>query len=72
MTKAVRIENADTSDYQVLVQIWDKGYPEGAPDKFVREIVLAYPTSMAGASGDVYLTSTRYIVVKEAPAKVAP
>ena len=65
MTKAVRIENADTSNYKVLVQIWDKGYPEGEPDKMVREIVLTNPCEMAGAAGDVYLTNTRYVVVKE-------
>jgi len=46
MTKRVRIENADTSAYKVVVQIWDKGYPEGAPDTLVKEIKLDYPTSM--------------------------
>lgn len=62
MTKAVRIENADTADYKVIVQIWDKGY--GAkPDTLAQEIYLDYPTAMTGS--DVYLTSTRYIVVKE-------
>lgn len=69
MTKHVRIENADTSDYKVVVQIWDKfqGPPPPAdqgPDILVREIRLDYPTAMTGS--DVYLTSTRYIVVKEA------
>ncbi len=65
MTKAIRIENADTSDWKVVVQVWDKGYPEGEPDKLVREIALDYPTAMAGGDGSVYLTSTRYLVVKE-------
>lgn len=64
MTKKVRIENADTSNYKVIVQIWDKGYPEGAPDKLAKEIRLDSPCAMTG--DDVYLTSTRYIVVKEA------
>ena len=64
MTKAIRIENADLSDYKVLVQIWDKGAP-GQPDTMAREITLGHPTAMTGS--DVYLTSTRYIVVKEAP-----
>ncbi len=64
MTKKVRIENADTSDYKVIVQVWDKGYPEGTPDKLVKEVPLNYPTQMTGE--DVYITSTRYLVVKEA------
>lgn len=62
MTKAIRVENADTSDYQVIVQIWDKGYPEGSPDTLVREIELNHPTAM---TNDVCITSTRYLVVKE-------
>ena len=68
MTKKVRIENADMSNYKVVVQIWDKapGAPppaDQAPDTLVKEIELAHPTAMTG--DDVYLTSTRYIVVKE-------
>lgn len=65
MTKRVRIENADTATYKVIVQVWDKGV-DGAPDVLAKEIELAYPTAMTGE--DVYLTSTRYIVVKEAQA----
>lgn len=72
MTKRVRIENADTASYKVIVQVWDKGaqMPDGlgginqAPDKLEREILLANPCDMTDAS--VYLTSTRYLVVKEA------
>ena len=69
MTKKVRIENADTSDYKVIVQVWDKGRsttPDdpGTPDTLVSEHRLDYPTAMTG--DDVYLTSTRYVVVKEA------
>lgn len=64
MTKKVRIENADTSSYKVIVEIWDKGYPEGAPDTLTRTIKLDHPTSMTG--DDCYLTGTRYLVVKEA------
>jgi hypothetical protein len=63
MTKKVRIENADTSNFKVVVQIWDKGYPEGSPDVMAQEIVLANPCDMTGY--DVYITSTRYLVVKE-------
>lgn len=65
MTKLVRIENADTSAYKVIVEVWDKGYPEGQPDKLAKTVNLDYPTAMTDAS--VYLTSTRYLVVKEAP-----
>lgn len=72
MTKKVRIENADTSNYKVVVQVWDKGteMPDGfggfnqAPDVMAFERNLDHPTAMTG--DDVYLTSTRYIVIKEA------
>lgn len=74
MTKQVRIENADQSPYKVIVEIWDKGaqLPDGlggvnqAPDTLARTINLDWPTAMTDSS--VYLTSTRYLVVKEAPA----
>lgn len=65
MTKQVRIENADTAPYRVLVQVWDKG-ADGAPDVLAKEVTLGHPTAMTGQ--DIYLTSTRYIVVKELPA----
>lgn len=65
MTKTVRIENADQAPYKVLVEIWDKGYPEGEPDKLARTVELGHPTAMTDSG--VYLTSTRYLVVKEAP-----
>lgn len=64
MTKQVRIENADESPFEVIVQIWDKGYPEGVPDTLAKEIVLANYGDITGP--DVYITSTRYLVVKEA------
>ena len=63
MTKHVRVENADNAQYRVIVQVWDKGQ-NGEPDRLDREILLANPTEMTDAS--VYLTSTRYLVVKEA------
>lgn len=73
MTKQVRIENADTAPYRVVVEVWDKGVqmPDGlggfnqAPDTLARTIELNHPTAMTGS--DCYLTSTRYLVVKEAP-----
>ena len=64
MTKRVRIENADTSDYKVVVQVWDKSYMEGQPDTLVKEIRLDHPTAMTGE--DVYLTNSRYLIIKEA------
>ncbi|SMD20329.1 hypothetical protein [Rhizobium sp. RU36D] len=62
MTKHVRVENADTSDYKVVVEVWDKGQ-EGAEDKLAFVENLDYPTAMTSSS--VYLTSTRYLVIKE-------
>lgn len=63
MTKRVRIENADMSNYKVIVEVWDKGYPAGEPDKLAQTIELNRPTAMTDAG--VYITSTRYLVVKE-------
>lgn len=62
MTKAVRIENADTSHYRVIVETWDKGR-DGAPDTLVRTTELNYPTRQIEEG----ITNTRYLVVKEAP-----
>lgn len=64
MTKHVRIENADNSSFKVIVEVWDKGQ-NGEPDILARTVNLDYPTAMTDSG--VYLTSTRYIVVKEAP-----
>lgn len=72
MTKRVRIENADTANYKVVVQVWDKGaqMPDGlggfnqASDTMAQEITLHNPCDMTDVS--VYLTSTRYLVIKEA------
>lgn len=61
MTKSVRVENADTSSFKVVVQVWDKGYPEGSPDTMASEKVLSHPTML-----DTFgITSTRYLVIKE-------
>ena len=64
MTKRVRIENADTAQYKVVVQVWDKGYPEGQPDKLSHEVTLNNPCDITGS--DIYITNTRYLVIKEA------
>ncbi len=63
MTNLVRIENADTSDDKVVVEVWDKGV-NGEPDKLAFTRELNHPAAMT--RDDVYLTSTRYIIVKEA------
>lgn len=68
MTKKVRIENADTANYKVIVEVWDKGrtLEDGSvePDTKAFERELPFPTAMTG--DDIYLTSTRYLVVREA------
>lgn len=63
MTKKVRVENADNSAYKILVEVWDKGYPEGEPDRLVETHHLAYPARLTPES--LYITSTRYLIVKE-------
>lgn len=67
MTKAVRIENADTNtSVEVVVQVFDMR-PDGN-DHLVQEIVLGHPTAMTGQfNPDVYLTSARYLKVIERP-----
>jgi hypothetical protein len=62
MTKQVRIENADTASFKVTVQVWDKG-PGGEPDRLAQEFALNNPCDMTPPG--TYLTSTRYILVKE-------
>lgn len=64
MTKRVRVENADTGNFKVVVQVWDRGH-NGEPDRMVNEYTLPNPCDMTPP--DLYLTSTRYLVVKEAP-----
>ena len=78
MTKAIRVENADMSDWKVVVQVFDRGAmtevtdpltglktPCYAPDALVKEYHLDYPTAMT-PQHECYITSTRYLVVKEA------
>lgn len=74
MTKYVRIENADSGTlYKPVVQIWDKGYVrddsgqwvESGEDKLVDEIVLHNPCQLE----QCYITSSRYLVIKELETK---
>lgn len=61
MTKQIRVENACGSMYKVIVQVWDKGQ-DGAADTMAMQVELGCPTAMASLG----ITSTRYLVVKEA------
>lgn len=62
MTKQVRVENADTGPAVVIIEVWDKGFGD-EPDKMSHEVQLQHPAQLAN---DLYITSTRYLVVKEA------
>jgi len=64
MTKRVRIENADNSNFGVLVEVWDKGQ-NGEPDRIAFTRDLRNPTEMTG--DEMFITSTRYIVIRELP-----
>ena len=69
MTKKVRIENADTSDHKLVVQVWQKGatMPDGlggtnqAPDVMASEYAINGSTDMV----DAYVHSGQYLVVRE-------
>lgn len=60
MTKQVRVENADTSDHKLVVEVWDNSF-DGQPDALVQTIELNYPTAMAMPS----IWKGRYLLVKE-------
>lgn len=62
MTKRVRIENADSSNHKVVVQVW-RTAAEGEPDVLVEERNVNNPADLA----EVYIHSTQYIKVIEAP-----
>lgn len=64
MTKSIRVENACTSNFKVVVEVWDKGL-NSQPDTLVKEIHLDFPTSMTDPG--LYITNSRYLVVKEKP-----
>ena len=69
MTKKVRIENADTSDHKLVVQVWQKGatMPDGlggtnqAPDVMASEYAINGSIDMV----DAYVHSGQYLVVRE-------
>lgn len=63
MTKKVRIENADTSDFKVVVRVYEKAFEEGVPDELVHEEELINPCDMTGE--DLVITDSRYVVITE-------
>lgn len=60
MTKTIRVENADASDYKVLVEVWNKGLDD-AEDEKINEFHLDYPTSMLTE----YIHDRQYLIIKE-------
>lgn len=64
MTKKIRIENADTSEYNVIVEVFEKSNTEG-PDILVETKELSYPTAMC----EVTLWSSRRISIRETDKK---
>lgn len=63
MTKAIRIENADTSNHKVQILVMAPGRL-GAPDTVVRTLDLNLPAQQITE----YVHSGQYLVVKEVPA----
>ncbi len=59
MTKNVRIENADTSKFVVVVEVWSQS--EGEEDSLIETRRLANPADLATLS----IWKGRYLVVKE-------
>lgn len=58
MIKKVRIENADTSDHQIVVEIWENSV---RGPLLVKTEELTYPTQML----ETYIWENRYLVVRE-------
>jgi hypothetical protein len=63
LTKKVRIENADTSDFKVVVRVYEKAFEEGVPDELIHEEKLINPCDMTGE--DLVITDSRYVVITE-------
>lgn len=65
MTKAIRIENADTSTYKVRVLVQDKVFSDGiwtGEWSTVNTVELHNPADM---SNGLYITSSRRLIVEE-------
>lgn len=67
MTKLIRIENADLSTHKVKVNVYDRSNATPAeqgtivPDRLVESYDLNSPCAMK----EVYIHSSRYIVIEE-------
>lgn len=61
MTKQVRIENADTSNWPVRVTVQHKNPQTGEWEDQPGSVQIDYPTRMT----EQYLTSTRRLVIEE-------
>lgn len=59
MTKKIRVENADTSDHKVDIEVWEKRTEQ--PDALIKTVALDHPTSLS----EEFVHSTRYLVIKE-------
>lgn len=62
MTKKVRIENADTANYKVKIEVWEKG-PDGKIgfDKHIETIMLNNPADMR----EISIWKDRFLIIKE-------
>lgn len=60
MTKSIRVENADTSTFKVVIEVWDKGI-DGGEDILAETHDLSYPTALK----EIAIWDTRYLKVKE-------
>ena len=60
MTKKIRVENADTANFKVIAEIWDKGF-DGKPDTLAETREIHSPAALE----EIYITSSRYVVIKE-------
>lgn len=60
MTKRVRVENADNSNFKLVVEVWDKK-EEGIPDVLQSTVELTHPTDLK----DFTIWSDRYLIIKE-------
>ncbi len=61
MTERIRIENADTSNFAVIVEIWGKSGTPGNPDVRVETRKIPYPADEV----EIYIHASQYAVVKE-------
>ena len=60
MTKAIRIENADTSEHKVVVQVWERPV-DGRHAKMIDEYPLNHPTAMIEKT----IWKDHFLVIKE-------